>query len=266
MRNGHVQRPDDRLYALPQPVREGPGGLLVLAGGADQGQFQIRAGEEGLGVFAGQPLIGDHRSAGCGAVGGLVLEHLPGLLAFSEQLGVGQAESGDGPVAGADEQQPGAPVPAGVAGAVAVPCPSGQVRAFRGDDRVPARDGRGVHQPQQLGATRRLPGQPAQRRLHQRRCRLDPLVVLALAQQPGEQVPDPPRRGTEPVPLIVIAQQDLRHGQAHQLGVGHLGRLARPAAAKAGGGDDPVGQFHVKCGQEGVQVGDHDGLQGSGRV
>jgi hypothetical protein len=37
-------------------------------------------------------------------LGGL---HQPGLLAFFEQLGVGQAEPGDGPLAGADEQQLG---------------------------------------------------------------------------------------------------------------------------------------------------------------
>ena len=54
--------------------------------------------------------------AGRGPVRGLVLEYLPGLLAFPVQLGVGQAEPGDGPVAGADDEQFAAPVPAGVAG------------------------------------------------------------------------------------------------------------------------------------------------------
>jgi hypothetical protein len=33
-----LQCPDDRIDALPQPVREVPGLLLVLAGWADQGQ------------------------------------------------------------------------------------------------------------------------------------------------------------------------------------------------------------------------------------
>ena len=37
---------------------------------------------------------------------------------------------------------------------------------------------------------------------------------------------------------------------------------ARAGPAKAGRRNDPVGQFHVKCGQESVQVGDHGGLQG----
>jgi hypothetical protein len=76
-------------------------------------------------------------------------------------------------------------------------------------------------------------GQLAQRRLHQRRERLDPVVVPGLAQQPREQVPDQLRGGAQPVPLVVVAQQHLRHGQAHQLRVGNLRRLARAAAGEA---------------------------------
>ena len=53
-----LQGPDDRLDALPQPVREGPGRPLVFAGGADQGEVQLRGGEELRGVLAGQALIG----------------------------------------------------------------------------------------------------------------------------------------------------------------------------------------------------------------
>src|SRR6266581_9590853 len=48
-----LECPDDRLDALPQPVREAPGSLLVLAGRADQRQAQVRAGEERFGVAAG---------------------------------------------------------------------------------------------------------------------------------------------------------------------------------------------------------------------
>jgi hypothetical protein len=89
-----LQRPDDRLDPLPQPVWEVPGFLLVLAGRADQGQAQVRAGEESFGVLTGQTLVCDGRSAGCGPVGGLAVQHLPGLLALAEQLGVGQGEPG----------------------------------------------------------------------------------------------------------------------------------------------------------------------------
>src|SRR5262249_32828534 len=115
-----LQGPDDGLDALPQPVREGPG-LLVLAGRADEGQAEVRAGEERLGVLAGQALIGDDGGARGRAVRRLVPEHLPGLLTLAVELGIGQAETGDSPLAGHDEQQPGSPVPAGMAGAVAVP-------------------------------------------------------------------------------------------------------------------------------------------------
>ena len=43
--------------------------------------------------------------------------------------------------------------------------PPVQVRALRGDRGLPARDGRGVHQPQHLRAARRVIGQPPQCRL-----------------------------------------------------------------------------------------------------
>src|SRR6266496_4644790 len=55
-------------------------------------------------LLAGQALVGDDGGARGRAVGWLVVEHLPGLLALAEQLGVGQAEAGDGAVAGADDQ------------------------------------------------------------------------------------------------------------------------------------------------------------------
>jgi len=75
-------------------------------------------------------------------------------------------------------------------------------------------------------------------------------------------VPDQPRRDPQPVPLVVEAQQDLRHRDARQLGIGHLRPLAWPAPGEPQRGDDAIGQFHVECGQEGVQVGDHVGLHG----
>src|SRR5438552_3435289 len=94
-----LQRPDDRLYPLAQPVREGPGFLLVLASRTDQGQFHAGAGEELFGVLAGQALVGDDGGAGCRAVGGVVVEHLPGLVALAGRLGMGQADPGDGSLA-----------------------------------------------------------------------------------------------------------------------------------------------------------------------
>ena len=98
-----LQRPDDRLDPLPQPSSGSTGGPSRLRGLLDQGQAQVVAGEEGLGLLSGQALVGDDGGAGRRAVSGLVLEHLPGLLAFAEELGIGQAEAGDGAV-GADER------------------------------------------------------------------------------------------------------------------------------------------------------------------
>src|SRR5512132_2857987 len=72
-----LQRPDDRLDALPQPVRERPV-WFVLAGRADQRQVQSRMGEEFLGALAGQALVSNDDGAGRRAVGGLGCEHLPG--------------------------------------------------------------------------------------------------------------------------------------------------------------------------------------------
>jgi hypothetical protein len=262
MRNGRVQGPDDRLDPLPQPVREVAGGFLVLAGRADEGQFQAGAGEERFGVLAGQALAGDDGGAGRRPVGRLILQHRAGGFPLAGQLGVGQGEPGHGPIAGHDEQQLASPVPAGMAGAVPIAGVPEQIRALGGDDGLAAGHRGGVHQPQQLRAAGRLPGQPPQRRLHQRRGRLEAVVVLALAQQPGEQVPDPGRCGAQPVPLVVITQQHLRHRQADQLRVGHLRRAAQPAAGLTQRRDDPVGQLHVECDQESVQVGDHEDLQG----
>ena len=77
------------------------GSFLVFAGRADQGQAQVRAGEERFGVLAGQALVRDDGGARRGPVRGLALQHRAGLLAFAGQFRVGQAEPGHGPVAGA---------------------------------------------------------------------------------------------------------------------------------------------------------------------
>src|SRR5260370_2314679 len=71
----------------------------------------------------------------------------PSLAAFAVQFRVGQPEPGDGPVAGADDEQLGAPVPAGMAGAVAVPGISEHAGAPSGDHGRAAGVGGGIHQP-----------------------------------------------------------------------------------------------------------------------
>jgi hypothetical protein len=102
-----LQRPDDCLDALPQPVRERPGRFLVLAGRADQDQGEVVAGDELLEVLPGQAFVRDEGGAGRRPVRGLAFQGLACLLAFAVQLGIGQAEPGDGAVTGADDQQLG---------------------------------------------------------------------------------------------------------------------------------------------------------------
>src|SRR5713101_4114608 len=83
-----LQGPNDRLDALAQPVRKRPGLLFVLAGRADQGQAEVRAGEELFGLLTGQALVSDDGGAGRRAIRGLVPEHLPGLLASPYSFGL----------------------------------------------------------------------------------------------------------------------------------------------------------------------------------
>jgi hypothetical protein len=82
------QGPDDGLDALAEPVRERALLLLVLAGGADQGQSQAVAGEELFGALSGQALVRDDGGAGRGAVRRLAFKGLAGLVPLAVQLGV----------------------------------------------------------------------------------------------------------------------------------------------------------------------------------
>lgn len=88
-----LQRPDDCLHALAQPIREAPRLLLVLAGRADQGQAQLVTGEEILGLLARQALVGDDGGAGGWPLRGLEPKYLPGFLPLAVELGVGQPEA-----------------------------------------------------------------------------------------------------------------------------------------------------------------------------
>ncbi|MGD0560747.1 MAG: hypothetical protein ABSA93_37975 [Streptosporangiaceae bacterium] len=73
------------------PVRERARLLLVLAGGADQGQSQAVAGEELLGAVSGQAVAGDDGGAGRGAVRGLAFRGLPGVVLLAVQFRVREA-------------------------------------------------------------------------------------------------------------------------------------------------------------------------------
>jgi hypothetical protein len=60
----------------------------------------------------------------------------------------------------------------------------------------------------------------------------------------------------QPAPLRGNPQQDLRHGQADQLGVAELGRTAWPAAWA-----EQLIDGDVPCDDEGVEVGVHEASQ-----
>ncbi len=91
---------------------------------------------------------------------------------------------------------------------------------------------------------------------------LGPAHIEALLRKWLKILPNPRGGCAQPVPLIVMAQQHLRHRQAGQFGVGHLRPLPRPGPGKTQLGNDAVGQLHIECGQKGVQVGGHGDLQG----
>lgn len=76
----------------------------LRAGGPDQGQAQVPAGEVLSGFRSGQVLVGDDDAAGSGPVRGPALQGLAGLVPFACQFGVREAEPGHRAAAGADQQ------------------------------------------------------------------------------------------------------------------------------------------------------------------
>ena len=144
-----LQRPDDRLDPLPQPVGS-TWGLLVFSGRADQRQPEVRAGEERFDVLAGQALVGDHGGARAGAVGGLVFIILLCLLSLLCEL-AGQANPVTVPsqvtMSISLDPQYQRERPGSTRSRVAE-----QAGPLRGDLGSAARDRRGIHQPQHLRA------------------------------------------------------------------------------------------------------------------
>jgi hypothetical protein len=79
-----------------------------------------------------------------------------------------------------------------------------------------------------------------------------PAVVGRLARDVGEQVTQPRAREAQEAPLGRTVEEDLRDRERDQLGIGDL-RLAPSAAA----GRQEIVHQHVKCGQKGVEFGEH---------
>ena len=260
------QRPDDRLDALPQPVREVPGLLLVLAGRAQQ--YQVTPGQVGLEVAAEVVLVADD-----GLPGMLVhhvtagLEHVQERLALIG-LGAGQGEQHRQPGQRADQVQPQPPEVPGVTGAVAVLRPPGGVAA---PDRLPgpaALHRRGVHHPHviapQRGVHRQHPDHPDE----QDERLAEPIVVPGLADPPREHhrqvitdIAQPPALRGEP-------EQGSHHRHRQQLSIGQ--RRREPISRTFQGKTRPVPQhvidLDVQCSRESLYVIVHNLDRGDSRL
>ncbi len=198
-------------------------------------------------LFAGEAFVGDHGVAVEFDAG----EHLGGDLAFG---GVGgrELERDRHAVGGAEQVEPEAPEVAAVACAVAIGGVAGESGAL--DGLAGGADGTGVessslilsYQDGEENATtfksRTICGANAPH----------PLVVARLLGKVGEQMAEPAHREAQEVPLARDVEQDLRDRQADQLGVGDLWASPRTRPAR----QDFISQ-HVKCDQEGVEIGGH---------
>lgn len=139
-----------------------------------------------------------------------------------------------------------------MAGAVPVGRVAGELRPPHGLARGATRDRGGVQQANVVTPRRRQARDRGQQPDDLRGQRPHPLVVARLLGQVGKQVPEPGHREAQKAPLARAIEQDLRDGQAHQLDVGDL----RTAPGTRPARQDFVGE-HVKCGQEGVEIGGH---------
>jgi uncharacterized protein len=182
-------------------------------------------------------------------------EHVQQHVAFVG-FGAGQGERNRQPMQGGDQVQPQAPKVAGMAGAVPVLCPAGQVRALDRLPRPAALDRGGIHDPHVIAPDAGVGGQDTDAIPDQRRGRPQPFVVTGLAGQVRKQVPQvcprvpqPPRLGGEP-------QQGLQHRQGDQLGITQLrvDAHARPPRRELRRFLQQVIGLDIQCGGEGVQV------------
>lgn len=171
-------------------------------------------------------------------------------------LGAGQREGDRQAVQGADQMQSQSPEVAGVAGAVPILGPSGQVGAFDGLAWASALHRCGVHDPHVVAPQRSVARQRAGDVTDELGSLAQSFVVAGLLRQVGEQVPQVDVGVPQPPGLGGEAEHRLPHGQRHQLRVTEL----RCAAHSRPPGDQlrrvlqQLVGLDVKCGCEGVQV------------
>src|SRR5918995_4368802 len=216
---------DDRLDPLAHPAQRPEPGWLILAVGADQEGAQ--PSDVAFELGPGQALVGQDDRAGRQGLlaGGVVQQHL-GDLAFAKG-GAGQAPADRQAVGRGEQVQLEAPVPAAVAGVIAVAGMAPQRRALDRLAGLPTRQGRGVQQPEPVPPGRRGHGQVADGQAEVVAGGPQALVVAGLAGQVREQVAQAGVGKAQPVAFGAGAEQDLGDGQTDQFGVAELGWPAR---------------------------------------
>ena len=148
-------------------------------------------------------------------------------------------------------------------GAVPVLGPPGQVGAFRGLPRPPALDRSRVDHPHVISAPRGARNQMRDDRAQHPGRGAYPFVVTRLGWQIREQPAQTAVRIAQPPGLRGEPEQCLQHHQGDQFGVVETRgdpdlRTPRPVLRIV---DQEIIGGDVQCGNEGVQVGVHFGLQ-----
>src|SRR5918993_5694031 len=242
---------EDGLDPLADPAQVAEPGRLISPVGADQPHLQLRDQlREGP---AGEALVAqdDHAWAQDALAGGPVQQGF-GDLALTLS-GVGQAPGHRHPVRAGQHIQLEPPVPAAVAGVIAIAGPAGQRRTLAGLAALAAGDRGSVQQPPLVTPGRTGHRHRVQDGNDQWRGPTQAAVVGRLAADIGEQVPQPATDGPKPAPLGVIAEQDLGDRQTDQLGVRQPRRPARPAA-----GFQQLVDGDIECDDEVVETGVHE--------
>jgi len=179
-------------------------------------------------------------------------EHLGRDLALAA-VGRGELEGDRHPVGCAQQIEPKAPEVAGMRGAVPVGGVAGELRAPGRLARLATRHRGRVKQSQAVAERRRVKRQVGDDLADRGRQRTQALVVAGLLGQVGKQVPQPPAREREELAVVGDLQEHLRDCQRDELGVGDPGRAPWPSADR-----QEIVDAHIKCGDEGVKVGEHE--------
>lgn len=180
------------------------------------------------------------------------LEHFGGDDALG-RVGRRELEGDRHPVRGAQQIHAKAPEVAAVALAPAVGGMAGQLAAPRGLARLAARDRGAVKQPEVVAERRAADGEVGDDAGDRGGQRSQALGVAGLLGQVREQVPQPPTRQPQELPVVGDRQEQLGHRQGDELGIGDPCWTPRSAAL----GQEIV-DAHLKCAEQSVEVGEHE--------